>query len=307
MLACSTAWNSARHKAGREIIKEILELGINNVELGFSLSESKLDDILSYRKNNGFNISSVHNFCPVPSGFNENNFLPDHFSLSSPDNRERQDALNLTIASMQTAKRAQTNAFIIHAGRVDMTSGTRELIRLYEQGKNNSAEYVDLKTRLINEREEKKQPYFTAIKKSIEVLLKHARSLDLILCIENRFYYREIPSYPEIGGLLAFFGSADNFGYWHDTGHAQVSENLGLAAHLEFLDNYAENLIGIHLHDVAGAKDHLAPLTGNIDFGLLKPYLKKHTIKVLEIHQPAAAAQLKKSILFFRELFGSSL
>ena len=83
-----------------------------------------------------------------------------------------------------------------------------------------------------------------------------------------------------------------------DVGHAQVNENLGLEKHSAFLEKYAKHMVGMHIHDIDGSQDHLAPGMGNFDFTILKPYLKKNTIKVLEIHQPATAVQVKAGVSY---------
>ncbi|MBU4305187.1 MAG: sugar phosphate isomerase/epimerase [Candidatus Omnitrophica bacterium] len=304
MLSVSTTWNALCYDNGGMILTEIKSLGIDTVELGSSLTKRQVEDIVQFKKNGFCSISSVHNYCPVPDGFESRIFTPDFFSLSSPDEAQRCKAVDLTVNTMRIARESGAQAVIIHAGRVEMEQRTKKLIELYKQGCSETPAYLNLLSEMKKERENKKAPYVAAILRSLEALIPQAAQMDIKLCLENRFYYREIPSFNEIGLLLNYFKGEDNLCYWHDVGHAQVGENLGFYCHLDFLKHYAEKMAGIHLHDVSGAKDHKVPGEGRFDFRSLKPYLKTNTIMVVEVHQPATVEALKAGIGYLKSALG---
>jgi len=101
--------------------------------------------------------------------------------------------------------------------------------------------------------------------------------------------------------ILARFRS-EQVGYWHDVGHAQVQENIGIARHRELLEAYADDLIGVHLHDAVRLDDHLAPGQGDVDFDALRPFLKPEHIKILEVHSKVPRENLIEGIRYVREL-----
>ena len=301
-LSISTSWNSSLHSSGLGIIKQIKSLGFDSVELNFSLPKTVIEEISGLVRKKIIKVTSVHNFCPAPAELPIEEALPDCFSMSSLHEDIRAKSVRYTKATIDTAKTLGARVVVLHTGRVEIEDYTKTLMSLYRNNLQASPEYHELKLEAKKERFQNILPYFEQTMKSLKDISEYAMSKGICLGIENRIYYREIPSLDELEIILHGFKN-NNVYYWHDTGHAQVYENLGFGRHEDFLTRYKDRLLGVHIHDVAGVDDHLPAGKGSIDFNMLKPFVKKDTIKVIETHQPASADDIIASKSFLEGIF----
>lgn len=244
-LALSTSWNAFRYENGRKLLFEIKKLGFEEAELSFNLTASIIKDIEKAVNEGLIKIVSLHNYCPIPADLDRDEALPDCYSMSSTYEEERALAVRFTKKTIDTASVLGGKAVVLHCGRVEMEDETRSLIHLRKRGPEEDNNFKALRDTVIKKRAQLSHVFLENALKSLEEINSYAQKKNILLGVENRFYYREIPSQDEMGIILNKFAGSNIF-YWHDTGHAQLTENLGFCFHKDYLDRYGKSLIGIH-------------------------------------------------------------
>lgn len=300
MLALSTSWKSTETTDAEALLEFFHRLDISALELEYRISESTYQQMRKPLKKSRLKVVSAHNFFPKPSIKPESRASGDFFMLTSLDEEERHHAVQWTAKTISHAAELGAKAVVLHCGRVVMD---RELDILYQFFKSNqiqSKASQDFIGKKLSERDELKPRYLENLLYSLDQLSRVADKFGILLGLENRFHYDELPTLEDFETLFRRFKGAP-LGYWHDTGHAFVNESLTTIPAGALLNAYSDKLIGVHLHDAIGIKDHLAPGTGKIDFESLKSYLKPDTIKVLELKPQVADFEVARGIRFIRE------
>ena len=303
MLGISTCWWHNRTDNGEEIVREILQLGLESVELEYRITESIYQQMKPHLQKH-LKVNSIHNFFPKPDDLSFKRGSGDLFLLSSTDKDERQKAVQYTIRTIENAHDIEARAIILHLGRVDIPGVTPTLSERYEGGERKQKEDLHPIEEQRLERESRQRKNFDAVLRSLDVLNREAEKKDVFLGIENRYHFHEIPNFEEIGIILNEF-QGGNIGYWHDVGHATAQENMGLTPQTDLLDTYGDKLIGIHLHDAKGLDDHLPPGGGEVNFEKILSFLKPSHIKILEIHPKVDRKDLIEGIEYIRTLLSA--
>ncbi len=289
MFALSTVWNVDRWPDAAPLVAETAELGFGQLELSFSLPEALVRDIGRQAQTRHIAIASLHNYCPFPETFKKEVALPDCYSLAAADEEERRQAVFYSRRTIETARQLGARAVVLHCGRVEIPDQTRALMRLRQSG---SPDYTDAFLNFMTERMKKADLHLDQLFKSLDALLISAEENRITLGIENRFYYREIPSLEECGDILKRYKNHPLIGYWHDVGHAFIFEELGFVRPNAWLETHGERLCGLHLHNIKDMQDHQAPCEGDFDIMSLEPYLRKDVIRVFEPHAHVPAQDI---------------
>jgi sugar phosphate isomerase/epimerase len=297
MEGISTCWWYNRDERPDKVLEQVLEMGLDGIELEYRITESffrEMRPLLGDR----LKVLSIHNFFPKPEGKGIQRGGGDLFLLSSSVEAERLEAVQYTIRSMEHASDLGALAVILHMGRVEMDYPREDIFDAHRRGVLRQDEGVSLIRGLLLKRKRNRLKHLDAALKSLDTLNKRAEKLGVHLGVENRYHLNEIPDFHEIGIILKAFRGG-RVRYWHDLGHAQAQENMGIIPQRDLLTAYGNKLVGIHIHDIRGLDDHLSPGQGEMDFQEIQPFLGPSIIKIFEIHSRVNRVQLDRGIAFF--------
>jgi sugar phosphate isomerase/epimerase/FMN phosphatase YigB (HAD superfamily) len=288
----STLW--ARHNVPQlpDFFEVAGRLGFAGVELNHQINSAMLKDIDRSMQR----VSSVHEPCPADVSTEE--LKERDWLISSTDEECRQHGVNAIKHSIDLAAGLRVPVIVVHAG-VTSTDTTLELQlrRLVEAARSVSNEYHEIQSEMIEFRRSVAPFCMNAVKKSLDELLEYAGRFGVRLGLENRFHYYDIPSLDEMGELLALADSS-RLGFVYDVGHAQHLDRLGFYAHEDWLRRYSHRIIEVHLHDVRGVNDHVAPGLGDIDFDMVTRYLPEGAIRTLELQPSNTPEQVKACLRY---------
>lgn len=300
MLALSTSWKSKESNDGEILLQTLEGFDIYGVELEYRINDAMFRQMRAPLKRSRLKVVSIHNFFPIPPDMPHSHGGGDLFLLSHPDNEERQRAVQYTIKSIEHANDLEATAVVLHCGYVDMNPEIDKLYQYLETNQIHSEEAQAFINQKLTDFKKQKSKHVDSLLFSLDSLVRMAEKQNVLLGLENRYHYYELPHLDDFEIFFSEF-KGGSIGYWHDTGHAHVNETLTISQHEDLLKTYYDSLIGIHLHDAMGLEDHLAPGTGEIDFERIKSYIKDDTLLVIELKPGTPDSEVSQSIRFLHE------
>jgi len=295
-LGLSTSWRTADSSDGNLLLDEIRETGIEALELDYRLSSDELGQMKRRLKSSEFTVLTVHNYCPLPGGVSKSEARGDLFLLSSTDPEQRLLAVRHSINTLRLAADLEARAVVFHLGGVEMDEERDRLIAFYDRNEIGSERHSEWLQGKLAERARCCARHFDAVLKSLDALNEEAFRLGVLIGAENRYRYTQIPFAHEFDILFKEFAGG-LIRYWHDVGHAEIFHRLGILDHeKDLLARLAPHLIGMHIHDLNGLRDHIAPGTGDFNFSRLSRYMNPGIIPILEVHGSADATDLRNSV-----------
>lgn len=304
MIAFSTCWNSSKNTDGETMIRQILDLGFDTIELSHGMNISLLPGVKKAFDDGLFKVCGLHNYCPSPVEVMVDS--PDCYEFTAHRKNERERAVKLTLQTLDYAEKFGAKYVVLHMGSVAMPRISRELTKMVQEGGLNNREYVKLKLKLVKTREKLSSLYMKRAREALDQIIEHAESKKIALAIESRSSYEDVPTEREMVRLQEDYKDAACVGYWHDFGHVQLKANLDLLDHREWLHKMGPYLVGGHLHDVVWpASDHRVPFLGSINYDELLPVFTPEKPLVWELHPHRKEEDIRKALPLWKERYGS--
>jgi sugar phosphate isomerase/epimerase len=300
LLALSTCWNSPRHKDGYQMVCEIADLGFTHIELSHGIRVVLVPGILKAVEEGVIQVSSVHNFCPLPAGITQ--AAPNLYEPSSRECQEQEQWLRYTKRSIDFAGQMKARIVVLHLGSVRFFwRNPADVLRHYVKkhpvaGSAPAAGYARMLAHARERMQKKGEPYWTRTQAGLANILDYSAGKNLRLGLENRERFDELPLDDKFVPYFESLPAGTNAGYWHDTGHARIKESLGVIDHRQHLEKLAPRLLGFHLHDVtAQGQDHQPIGSGVVDFEMVAGFWRPEHVLVLELSPRVSVDDVRAS------------
>ncbi len=293
------------------MVEEMLGLGFKRIELSHGIRLSLVPGILQAVEEGIVEISSVHNFCPLPGSVQY--AAPNLYQPSAFDSRERDMWFRYSMQTLDFAVKVGADRVVMHSGSVSFffISAEARLEKWIDQSEISAHELTESKAfikrrdkamKAIQRVAKKTMPL---IKENYEKLIPEAKARGLKLCLENREGMEELPIDAEYDDFLVGLNESEHTVYWHDSGHAQIKHQLGLLDHRAHLEKMAPRLGGFHLHEVTEeGRDHQVPGTGTIDFKMISEFVRPEHTLVLELSPRLTPDEVLASRDYIAGVFG---
>ena len=293
------------------MLEEIAGLGFSHVELSHGIRITLVPGILKALGQGFIKVSSLHNFCPLPTGVMQ--AAPNLFEPSVPTGHgyEQEQWLRHSRRTLDFAAQVGAPIVVVHLGSVrffwlNPARRLRDYARSHPAASPSTDPcYNKLLAKTMARVRRRQPPYWDQTRRSVDELLPYAAERGVRLGLENRERFEELPADADFPGFLEHLARPEQAGYWHDTGHAELKERMGVITQRRLLEENAARLIGCHLHDVDEAGfDHQPVGKGRIDFKMVRQFWQPHHVLVLELNPRVCTADVLESKKRIEDLLG---
>src|SRR6185295_6658483 len=200
----STMWAQQDRFANLGVFRQaVAAMGYDAIEISHSTEQPGLQTLLGGGK--GIPVSSLH--APTPRRKVADGRVNGDTNLASVIEDERKLAVDEHIRTIKYAAQYGIKLLVVHLGGVGnyMSEGERTLRRLVEAGEGESEKVLQARHDLSEWRRLSSGAWLAAAKKSLKELVDAAAPAGIVLGLESRLHYNEIPHPQEATDLLSLY------------------------------------------------------------------------------------------------------
>ena len=220
------------------------------------------------------------------------------WKLASPEEGERERALNSIRRHLRLAESWQVPRIIVRGSRVandDLNRRSTELeARVAKDGLGEDGAEGELAGEIRDLAQEVQQAGQTQVEhlcRGLHTLRKDAP--DISFCLEPGERLDDLLGIEAMGWVM---DDLDGVCYWHDVGNVHLRERQGLPNQGAWLDRFAGRMGGLHLQDAAGDEKGLPIGLGEVDFKMVAEYAPKQAQRVIEVGARHGRAEILSSV-----------
>lgn len=303
MIVVSSSWLANSELGLAHALDALQGVGARCVEFNHRMHPLDLQALRGELARRDMAVASLHNVCsegrtPVPD--------EDRYgdAIAALDESARVQGARWLRETADAARALGARAVIVHGGTVDALKNSPEYRRAIRQSERKRDPGIarEVVTTLLAERERMAHRH-------VEQLIRSLREVcpdypELRFGLEVRYHFYHVPSFAEMGEVLAAV-NLPHVGYWHDCGHGQFQENLGVHSHEDWLRAFGHRMFGVHLHGLLyGIVDHFSPTPDNIDLEMVRRYVPADAIRVLELSPQNRPEAVRAGIEYLETVFG---
>jgi HAD superfamily hydrolase (TIGR01549 family) len=290
-IALSTMWGIDQPIPFEETFTVANKVGIAKFELNHKVTAQAFTQ---YDHNRHY-IITVHDPCGATITYDEQKEYD--LLISSLDEEKRKQGVAIACQTIDLARKLGAKSVVLHPGGIVCDRSKDDVLRkLYNQGSKATNEYKQVKDDMIAQRKEMVGAHKAqSIKSLLEILEFTKNGKKIALALENRYRFFDLPLPDELEEMMSL-GDGEVFGFQYDIGHGEALGELGLVKRGEWLERFSRRIIGVHIHDVKGITDHLAPGLGSVNFNKIASFLPENTLKTLEIGPETKSTEIASSL-----------
>lgn len=288
----STSCYGARLKTIEDQAFAAVAMGFRRIELGLLDAPVKLNGFEESRRETGICVRSIIAGCLDPRSMNMSGTR-----LGSMDEDGRDMAVNSVRRHIRLAQRYQCPVVIVRGCEVEDKALREESDRLHARlVREGPTDEVKAAARdLVGRVQKKGQRQVEHLCRSLHLLMNEFP--ETRIAIEGGESFLDLLNFQAVGWTLDDL-EKHGLSYWHDTGRVHQRERSGLPTQGQWLDAYANRMIGVHLQDAADMTTEMPPGSGEVDFKLVAGYVPKAAERVLEVNPRHGRAEILAAVQF---------